>query len=600
MFDTYRKLLDLLTPREKGRFYILLVLILFMGFFEMVGVASIVPFMVVLSDPGIIQRHSILQSVYNGLGFTDPNNFMIFLGFGVFAIVVIGTAFRTVVQYAVFRFSTMRSDSISSRMLEGYLFQPYTWFLNRHSGDLSANILGDVGQVVNRSLRPAMSLLTYAVVVLALVGLLIFVRPEAAFASAVLLGGSYLLIYVSVQKYLHRLGQERKIANDLRFQIVGEAIGGIKDVKLLGLEKRFLQRFHKPSRRLAEAEAMSSIIGEVPRYILEAVAFGGMLAFVLFLLIRGDGSLASVIPVLAIYAFAGVRIFPALQKIYNSVTLIRFSKPTLDKLHEDMIEAQANMRQRPELDKTASVPLNSTLELVDIHYAYPKAERTALQGLSLEIPARSTIGIVGGTGAGKTTAVDIVLGLLIPDQGKLLVDGLEITETNRHAWQRSIGYVPQQIFLTDASIASNIAFGRRPDEIDMEAVEHASRIAELHKFVMDEMPQGYETKVGERGVRLSGGQRQRIGIARALYHDPDVLILDEATSALDNLTERAVMDAVHNLGHAKTIIMIAHRLTTVRDCDTIFMLEQGRVVAAGSYTELFENNRQFRTLAGGA
>ena len=217
----------------------------------------------------------------------------------------------------------------------------------------------------------------------------------------------------------------------------------------------------------------------------------------------------------------------------------------------------------------------------------------------MTIPARTTVGLVGGTGAGKTTVVDLILGLLEPQKGAIRVDGVPITAANRRAWQRTIGYVPQPIFLTDESVAANIAFGLPPEAIDRAAVERAARIAELHDFIMDELPQGYDTPVGERGVRLSGGQRQRIGIARALYHDPDVLILDEATSALDNLTEKAVMDAVHNLGHAKTIILIAHRLSTVRACDTIFMMEQGRVVAQGSYDELIAGNQTFRAMAGG-
>ena len=278
---------------------------------------------------------------------------------------------------------------------------------------------------------------------------------------------------------------------------------------------------------------------------------------------------------------------------------MRFSKPTLDRLYADMKAAEANMRTLPPREKDApALRLTERLELDDVRYSYPLAERPALDGLSLAIPARSTVGIVGGTGAGKTTAIDIVLGLLTPDAGRLLVDGMPIVAENVRAWQRSIGYVPQQIFLTDDTVSANIAFGLDAADIDQAAVERAARIAEIHDFVLREMPQGYATPVGERGVRLSGGQRQRIGIARALYHDPDVLILDEATSALDNLTEKAVMDAVHNLGHAKTIIMIAHRLSTVRACDTIFMLEHGRVVAEGSYDDLIETNRQFRALAG--
>jgi ABC-type multidrug transport system fused ATPase/permease subunit len=316
-------------------------------------------------------------------------------------------------------------------------------------------------------------------------------------------------------------------------------------------------------------------------------------------LFTGDGTLGGVLPVLGLYAFAGIRLFPAFQQIYSSMTAMRFSRPILDKLVDDMQRNRANAETPA---RSAAVPLRlaERLELEGMRYAYPKSERGALNGLDLAIDARTTVGIVGGTGAGKTTTVDVILGLLAPQAGELRVDGVPVTEANRRGWQNAIGYVPQAIFLTDDSVAANIAFGLPADEIDHAAVERAAKIAELHAFVMDELPEGYATQVGERGVRLSGGQRQRIGIARALYHDPDVLILDEATSALDNLTEKAVMDAVHNLGHAKTIILIAHRLSTVRDCDMIFMLERGRVVAQGSYDELLESSQKFRAMAAGA
>ncbi|HET9070257.1 MAG TPA: ABC transporter ATP-binding protein [Amaricoccus sp.] len=599
MFDTYRKLLGLLTPRERRSFFLVLLLVLAMGFVETVGVAAIVPFMLVLADPAAIERHAVLADVYAALHFTDPHTFMMFLGGVVFVIVVGGLLFKAFAFYAVYRFTMMRSYTISNRMLRGYLFQPYTWFLNRHSAEIGANILGDVAKVTTKALLPAMKVLTYGTVVTGLVALLVLVRPAVAVAAAGLLGGSYVLIYVFVRKYLHRLGHERHLANRARFQIAGEALGGIKDVKLLGLEDEFLDRYRKPALQVSRHDATSTILADLPHYLLEAVAFGGMLAFVLVLLVTGSGSLAAIVPILAVYAFAAVRIFPALQRIYNSLAQMRFAQPTLDRLYDDMKAAEANMSTLPPRRKDApTLRLGEELALEEVHYAYPLAERPALRGMSLVIPARSTVGIVGGTGAGKTTAIDVVLGLLTPDAGRLLVDGVPIVPENRAAWQRSIGYVPQQIFLTDDTVSANIAFGLDAAGIDQAAVERAARIAEIHDFILAEMPQGYATPVGERGVRLSGGQRQRIGIARALYHDPDVLILDEATSALDNLTEKAVMDAVHNRGHAKTIIMIAHRLSTVRDCDTIFMLENGRVVAAGAYDDLIETSRKFRALAG--
>jgi ABC-type multidrug transport system fused ATPase/permease subunit len=398
-----------------------------------------------------------------------------------------------------------------------------------------------------------------------------------------------------VRRYLTRMGKVRLSANRARFQIAQEAMGGIKEVKILGLEEAYLARFRIPSLEMARSSTGVQIVGELPRHLLEAVAFGGVIALVIVLLLREGSNLAAVLPVLGVFAFAGLRMFPSVQQIYHSLIQLRSSDPVLEAIHRDMHEV--NSIPRPSRDAAGRIRLDRGLSLDDVHYSYPNAERASLKGLTLSIDARTTVGIVGGTGAGKTTAVDIILGLLEPQRGSLRVDGEIIGPKNLRSWQNILGYVPQQIFLTDDSVAANIAFGIVPDRIDMAAVERAARVANLHEFVTNELPQAYQTFVGERGVRLSGGQRQRIGIARALYHDPDVLILDEATSALDNLTEKAVIDAVHNLAQEKTIIMIAHRLTTVRDCDTIFLLENGRLVAQGSYQELLANNASFRQLA---
>jgi ABC-type multidrug transport system fused ATPase/permease subunit len=599
VIETYRKLLDLLAPRERRNFRILLAMIVVMGIFQMLTVASILPLMFVLQHPAIIETSPSLSWIYSTFGFTSHQRFMLALASGVFFLVIFGMVFKAVTAYATYRFCMMRSYTISSRMLNGYLSQPYTWFLDRHSAGLGAAVLGEVQKVVSSALLPAMKFITGLVTSLALIALLLAVRPGVALVSAGVIGGVYALLYAGVRRRINRMGRERHQQNEQRFRIVGEAFGGMKDVKLLGLEGYFVDRFRGPARRVAEVDAADQSLREVPRYVIEGVAFGGLVGFILYLLMTGDGSFGSVIPILSVFAFTAIRLFPALQQVYGSLGQMRFATGTLDKVHRDFVAIGA--RTPIGLGSgaaPAALHLTERLELEDVHYAYPQSERAALQSMSLAIPARSTVGIVGGTGAGKTTTVDIVLGLLMPDRGTLSVDGVPITPENIRAWQRSIGYVPQQIFLSDDTVAANVAFGRAAADIDQAAVERAARIAELHDFVMRELPEGYATKVGERGVRLSGGQRQRIGIARALYHDPDVLILDEATSALDNLTERAVMDAVHNLGRAKTIVMIAHRLSTVRECDTIFMLEGGRVVAEGSYDELIESNRQFRALAG--
>ena len=599
MIATYRKLLDLLTARERRQFYWLIVMIVIMGVLQMMSIALILPLMFVLRRPDVIDTNTTLSWFYQTFGFQSHQGFMIGLAAAVFFFIIFGMVFKAVASYATYRFTMMRAYTISLRMLNAYLAQPYAWFLTRNSAGLGSAVLGEVQKVVTTSLLPAMRFITSVVLSVSLITLLIVIRPGVAMVAAGLIGGIYGLLYMSVRRKAVRMGRERHQMNELRYRVVGEAFGGMKDVKLLNLESYFSARFRHPAERVAYCDAVNLIQREVPRYVIEGVAFGGLLVFVLYLLISGDGDLASVVPILSVYAFTAIRLFPALQQVYGSIGQMRFAQPTLDKLHDDFLTTNAKNPQRLDAGRSAApVRLTSSLELRDVVYAYPNAERAALRGFSIAVEAHSSVGLVGGTGAGKTTAVDIMLGLLEPQAGALVIDGVAITPATLPGWQRSIGYVPQHIFLTDDTIAANIAFGQKAKDIDMAAVERAARIAELHDFVLRELPEGYQTKVGERGVRLSGGQRQRIGIARALYHDPDVLILDEATSALDNLTEKAVMDAVHNLGRAKTIVMIAHRLTTVRDCDTIYMLEQGQVVAAGSYDELIETNRQFRALAG--
>jgi ABC-type multidrug transport system fused ATPase/permease subunit len=295
-----------------------------------------------------------------------------------------------------------------------------------------------------------------------------------------------------------------------------------------------------------------------------------------------------------------MKLLPALQQIYYGMASIRTGKPYLDAIYRDSTGVGGAEPGAPaQADPVSHLPLTRVLDLRNATYSYPNHDRTALKDLTLSIPARTTVGIVGGSGAGKTTLVDLMLGLLIPQSGEIVVDGTRIDQGNLRSWQRSIGYVPQNIFLADSSVAENIAFGMSPEEVDMIAIERAARLAALHDFVTTELPDGYQTQVGERGVRLSGGQRQRIGIARALYHDPDLLVLDEATSALDNLTERAVMEAIRNIGNEKTIVLIAHRLSTVIDCERIFLLEKGKVVSEGKYDELMRDSKTFRGMVSG-
>ena len=600
MFEVYRKLLDLLEGRERMHFYLVIFMIVITGIMDMVGVAAILPFLAVVTDPEIIKENYLLSTLYTFLSPKDERQFLIFLGSGIFAVIVAGLAVKMVTMYAVARFSHMRKYHISRRLLAGYLRQPYIWFLDRHSSDLTKTVLQEVDQMVGSALVPAMRILSQIVSLLFLVGLLIVVKPVVAMIAALVLGGTYMLIFVFVRKMLVQLGHVRLQSNTERFRVTNEVLGGVKEVKLRGLEETYMREFQGPAKRHAKTLVMAQLVAELPRYALEAITFGGMIAMILILLGNSGDSMAEVLPVLGLFAVAGLRMLPAIQQIYHSFTSMRIGKAVLFAVQKDLASLDNRHDPQTRTETGSILHLNEQLRLDKIEYSYPSSARRVVDDLSLTIKAKTTVGIVGGTGAGKTTAVDLILGLLSPDSGTLYVDDVPVNRENLRAWQNNLGYVPQQIFLTDDSISANIAFGVPASDIDQAAVERAAKLAELHDFVISELPEGYGTSVGERGVKLSGGQRQRIGIARALYHDPDVLILDEATSALDNLTERAVMDAVQNLGRAKTIIMIAHRLTTVQDCDEIFLLERGKCTDSGTYSDLLNRNAMFREMARGA
>jgi ABC-type multidrug transport system fused ATPase/permease subunit len=591
----FNKLLNLLTIQERKRALLVLIMILVMALLDMIGVASIMPFMTILANPGLVETNTFLNFTYIKLGFTDPQQFLFALGILVFIILVVSLAFKALTAYTQLRFNLMCEYSISRRLMGGYLHQSYSWFLSRHSADLGKTVLSEVHAVIVYGISPMMTLISQGAVAIALLTLLTLVDLKLACIVGITLISSYLLILNTTRGLLSRIGTERVKANQERFTVISEAFGGSKEVKVGGLEQAYIRRFSKPAQTYARHEATAQTISQMPRFALEAIAFGGMLLVVLYL-INKSGSFVSSLPVVALYAFAGYRLMPALQQIYVAVTQLRYAGPAINTLYKDIVSLQSVSAENVK----TTMPFNETITLNYIKYSYPSASHLALKNLSLTIPAKSTVGIVGVTGSGKTTMVDLILGLLEAQEGTLKVDGYSIDETNRRAWQSTIGYVPQQIYLADDTVAANIAFGLDVKEIEYASVERAAKIANLHDFVVNELPQKYETMVGERGVRLSGGQRQRIGIARALYNSPKLLILDEATSGLDNLTEKSVMEAIYNLGHEITIILIAHRLSTVKDCDIIFLLEKGELKAQGTFSELIKSNERFRDMAGGS
>ena len=483
----------------------------------------------------------------------------------------------------------MREYSISKRLVEGYLHQPYSWFLSRHSADLGKTILSEVGHVIGLGVNPLLELIAKSMVTIALITLLVLTDPKLALIVGFSIGGTYGLIFFFTRSYLNKIGNIRLKNNNLRFKAVSEAFGAVKEIKVGALEKIYVKRYSDSAVTYAQNQASASVIGLLPRFILEAIAFGGILLVILYLIAK-TGTFNDALPILSLYVYAGYRLMPALQQIYASSSQLTFAGASIDKLYSDV----KSLNSYKSIQKEGALFLNKKITLKIIYYSYPNTSRVALKNLNISVLANTTVGLVGATGSGKTTTVDIILGLLIAQKGTLEVDDKIISKQKIRAWQKSIGYVPQSIYLSDDTIAANIAFGIDSKDMNLKAIKRASKIANLDKFVMKELPKKYQTIIGERGVRLSGGQRQRIGIARALYHNPKILILDEATSALDNQTEKAVMDAVNNLNKSITIILIAHRLSTVKKCDKIFVLENGKIKNQGTFKELIKINKDFR------
>jgi ATP-binding cassette, subfamily B, bacterial PglK len=602
MLTVIRKLFDLLDRRDRLQLYVLLVVLLVVAVVEMAGIASIMPFMAVVTNPDVIHSNRWLNAVYTRLGFQSDTAFLTFTGLLVLVLLVFSNAVKALSIWLTLRYHNKLNYTIARRLLARYMARPYAFFLNRNTAELGKNILGEVRTVISGVLSPGTDIISSALVCLAILTLLIVVDPLVALGIAVVLGGSYATVYLLARRKLSKIGEEQVQLNAERFKSAGEGLSGIKDLKVLGRETTFLQRFAVVARRHARNNVVAGVISQLPRFALELIAFGGILLVVLHLIGRGQAAV-EMVPLLALYAFAGYRLMPALQKLFSAVTNLRFSVAALDVVHADLVRTR-DERVDPEAQlaaatQAAPLPFEHRLELRDLSFRYEGAEEPSLRGLSLVIRPNTSVGLVGPTGCGKTTTVDLILGLLAPSGGQILVDGVEVAGENVAGWQKNLGYVPQHIYISDDTIARNIAFGVPDEQIDMDAVRKAAQIANLAEFVETELPQGYETGIGERGVRLSGGQRQRIGIARALYRDPAVLVLDEATSALDGITEESVMDAVRTLLKKKTIIMIAHRLTTVKECDVIYQLDHGSILAKGSYDQLMAESRWFRSAAGG-
>lgn len=565
-----------------------------MGFLDMAGVASILPFMSALSKPDSINSIPHINSLRTTLGNCSDEQIMFILGILVLLTLIGSISFKALTTYAIVRFTSMRNFQLSSQLVAGYLEQPYEWFITRNSSDLSKVVLTEVDQVIRGAMLPLSQLISGVSISGFIIVLLIAANPILALAITTTLGLTYFLIYTLLLTRVRRTGSDRVKNSRLKYQIVAEAFGGFKEIKLRGLESVFGERFKRPAIKYAKAEAANAIAAQLPRFLLEIVAFGGMLSLVLYM-IKTKGDFESSLPTLALYVLAGYRLLPTLQQIYQASVTLRYAEASVSNLHRDFIALPSAER---EIAQTTERPTGqfTSIRLVNVTYQYPLATGPSLKGVNLTINAGTTVGLVGKTGSGKTTLADLILGLVTPSEGQVFVDNTSLAPSNIRRWQTQLGYVPQSIFLADDTITANIAFGEPLERVDHDAVKRAAYLADISDFIEKELPNKYETMVGEKGIRLSGGQRQRIGIARALYRTPNLLVLDEATSALDTVSESAIMSAISKLGGKITILIIAHRLATISACNQIALLDSGEIFSQGTFSELLKGCPRFNEL----
>lgn len=597
MLKTIRELFSLLSTKQRKQFFILQVLVVIMAFVELLSIAAIAPFMALVGDLSLLTKPGVYSTVYQFTGITNPMEFLFYAG----VLVLLALAFSTVVSmFTVWRlslFGTKFGIELADRLYEHYMQQNWLFHAGGSSAQLTKQISTEAMRVSNSIIQPLMQMNARIVLVFFITITILLLDPMIALLGLMLFLLAYVLLYKIVKKKLHKNGSNLSKVSTERFRLMNEGFGGIKDILLLNRQYDFTNRFQKSGIVMASAQSSNISISQLPRYFMELIAFGAMIGLVLVLIKSRQGNLAEVLPLLAVYALAAFKLLPALQQIYFSVTQIKGNLAAFESIKDDLALSQkANSKVSLEPDNTPRLPFNYQINFSDITFMYPGKSKPAIQNLNMIIPVNSTVGIVGSSGSGKSTTIDLLLGLLDSQQGALLIDDMPITADNKRIWQQSIGFVPQSIYLSEGTIAENVAFGLPNKEIDPAQVSKALELAHLTDLV-NELPDGIHTKVGERGVQLSGGQRQRIGIARALYNNADILIFDEATSALDGITEKIIMEAIHDFSGKKTIIMIAHRLKTVSQCDIIFMMEQGKVVDQGTYQHLIATNEKFRQMA---
>jgi ATP-binding cassette, subfamily B, bacterial PglK len=592
VWTSIKQAYDLVGRDRPWRWALLIGLALLVSGLEMVGAVIVYTLLALVADPGGEIPLPLLGDLRTRFDGVEESAMLLWVVAAMAVFFVIRSVVKVAAKYVQARVAHNAGVRLSSELFEGYLLWPYSQHLTRPTAELIRNSHEAVQKLVGGVLLPTIGILAEGLLILAMIVVLLVLAPLATLGAVAVVGGAAVLLLLVVQPKMKQLGLVRHQESQSTLNALQQGLFGIRDVKVLGREAAFADAYRGGRGRMARADYLSSTVTQLPSIVLEMALLSFILAYFTSTLLRG-GAAQDTLSVLGLFAYAGLRLQPSLQLIVAGLNTLKFSAAPLQDLHDDL--ATMDRAQRPRKPVTP-LPFTSALALEHVTFRYERTDREALHGIDLTITPGEQIGICGPTGGGKTTLIDIITGLLPPTNGRVLVDGKDLCDHERE-WQAALGIVPQMVFLTDDTLRRNIALGVPDQHVDEEAVQEAVRLAQLQEFV-DQLPEGLETTVGERGVRVSGGQRQRVAIARALYRRPSVLIFDEGTSALDNATEALLMDAIERLRGRHTIILVAHRLSTVRNCDRIVFLEHGKMTGLGTYDDLLNANAGFRALAG--
>ena len=594
MIKTIIEFFSLLTPSQRRRFYTLQILLVIMTFAEVASIFSITPFMALVGDPSILQKEGFLRILYEKSNLDEPYKFIFYLGFVVLAILIISALISIFITWRLAMFATKIGVEIGDRLYSHYLNRDWLFHTMKSSSNLTEKISTETYRITHMFLLPLMYMNARLFLTLFVFLILLVYDPIVSIICLIVFSITYIIIIKLARARLEINSKNISAMFLERFKLMSDSFGGIKEVLLLDKSSEFKKSFIKAGNKLAYSEGLNRAIALVPRYFMELIGFASMIALVLYLIANSKGNLGLLLPILSIYAIAGVKLLPALQQIYNSIVTIQGNLSAYESIREDLININMDIEQKVE-DNQQVWSKHNEISLKNITFNYPHKKSFALKDVSLVIKPNTTVGFVGTSGSGKSTLIDVIIGLIKPQQGEITIDGTPLISQNLRTWQNKIGIVPQVIFLTEGTISENVAFGIPQDLINHEQVKKVLKLAYLEEWVLG-LENGVHSKVGERGIQLSGGQKQRIGIARALYYEADVLVFDEATSALDGITEKAIMRAINDFTGKKTLIMIAHRLTTVQKCDKIFMMNNGSIVDSGTYQQLLKKNEQFKKM----